>query len=92
MIQVEVKVIGMFGADFVAATRVVDLKDGAKPKDAIVALYKAGAIEKAVYKQIKSLRPPFYLVHNDTKVEGKPKNIVLQNGDSLGVMQLMAGG
>ncbi len=92
MIEVEVKVIGMFGADFVAATKVVEIKDGSKPKDAIVALYKAGGIEKSVFKQIKSLRPPFYLVLNDTKVEGKPKNIILQNGDSLGVMQLMAGG
>ena len=80
MIEVEVKVVGMFGADFVAVAEVVEIKEGAGLKDAITALYKTGAIDKFVYKQIKSLRPPFYLVWNDTKVDGKPKSIVLQNG------------
>ena len=36
--------------------------------------------------------PPFYLVVNDVKQEGKPKKVKLNHGDSMAVMQLVTGG
>lgn len=92
MIEVEVKINGMFGRDFIAISQLVKLKDGANPKHALAALYDSGAITKEVYKSVKGFRLPVYLVHNDVKWEGKPKDIILKKGDTLSVMQLMSGG
>ena len=91
-IEVEVKIVGMFGADFLAVAEKVSLSEGARPADALAALHKSGAISKQVYKQVKSFRPPFYLVLNDEKQDGKPKSIRLQDGDRLSVLQLATGG
>ena len=92
MIEVEVKIVGLLTGTFISVAKKVLLKEGARPLDAIKALYADGGIDKGVFKQIKGMRPPFYLVLNGTKVEGKPKSVVLNDGDTLAVMQLMAGG
>ena len=92
MMEVEVKVIGMLGGTFVSVAKKVSVKPGSRPSDAIKALYKNGDIDKQVYKQIKSLRPPVYLVVNEDKVEGKPDSVTLNDGDTLAVMQQVAGG
>jgi hypothetical protein len=92
MIEVEVKVIGMFGAQFVTVAKKLQLKDGARPKEALEELHKSGAIDAAVFNQIKSLKPPFLLVLNDQACETKPQATKLQDRDSMSVIQLMAGG
>ncbi len=70
----------------------VELKPGARVLEAIEAVYRAGAISKPVFKAIKKLRPPLFLVINDEKVDGKAMTVELQDGDSVTVMQIMAGG
>lgn len=92
MIEVEVKVIGMYAGQFITVSEKLSLKDGAGPKDAIKALYISGAIDKIVYKQIKSFRPPNFIVINDQKLELGKNKFVLNDRDSLSVMQLAAGG
>ena len=92
MIEVEVKVVGMFGAQFVTVAKKIQLIDGAGPKEAVTALYKSGAIDADVYQRLKNLKPPYFIVLNDQTCEGKPQTIKLKNGDSMSVVQLMAGG
>jgi len=92
MIEVEVKIIGMFGPEFVTVAQKVSLKNGARPKDALEAIYQAGAIDAEVYKQIKGLKPPYFVVLNDQTQDAKPQSIELKNGDSMSVIQLLTGG
>jgi molybdopterin converting factor small subunit len=82
----------MFGAQFVTVAKKIQLKDGAGPKEAVYALYKSGAIDADVYKRLKNLKPPYFIVVNDQTCEAKPRTIRLKNGDSISVFQLMAGG
>ena len=91
-IEVEVKVIGMFGADSVAVARRLTLPPGARVKDALEALHAAGGIDQAVLAQARRLRPPLFLVINDEKVGARGLSVRLADGDVVTVMQLMAGG
>ncbi len=91
-IEVEVKVVGTFGADSLALAERIRLKPGAQVIEAIEAVYRAGAIAKPVFEAIKKLRPPLFLVINDEKIEGKGMKVELADGDSVTVMQIMAGG
>lgn len=92
MIEVEVKVVGMYAGQFVAVSEKLQLKDGSGPKQALVALYKSGAINKETYKQVKGFRPPTFLVVNDEKMESGKKRFTLKDRDVLSIMQLAAGG
>jgi molybdopterin converting factor small subunit len=91
-ISVEVKILGMFGADFLSEAHTVQVALGASPIDAIDEMHKSGAISKEIYKLIRKLKPPYFLVLNDEKQEGKPKLITLKEGDQISIMQAMAGG
>jgi hypothetical protein len=91
-IEVEVKVIGMFGIDSIAVGQRVTVPAGASVKDALEALHAAGAIDAAVLATVTKLRPPFFLVINDEKAGGKGMSRRLADGDVITVMQIMAGG
>ena len=91
-IEVEVKVIGMFGADSVAVARTLRLPPGTSVRGALEALHETGAIEAAVLAVVTKLRPPFFLVVNDEKVGVRSLSRRLAHGDVATVMQLMAGG
>lgn len=91
-IEVEVKVIGMFGAESIAVAARVTVPAGATVKDALEALHRTGAIDATVLAQTKALRPPHYLVINDQAVRSRALAKRLANGDVVTVMQIMAGG
>jgi sulfur carrier protein ThiS len=91
-IEVEVKVIGMFGSASVAVGQKLALPPGASVKDALQALHDAGAIDATVLAVVTKLRPPFFLVVNDEKVGGRAMSRRLADGDVVTVMQIMAGG
>ncbi len=92
LIEVEVKVIGMFGADSVAVGQKLSLAAGTTVKQALEALHAAGAIDATVLAVVTKLRPPFFLVVNDEKVGARGLQRRLAHGDSVAVMQIMAGG
>ena len=91
-IEVEVKVIGMFGLHSVAVGQKLTVPAGASVKDALAALHQAGAIDATVLAVVTKLRPPFFLVVNDEKVGGRAMSRRLADGDVVTVMQIMAGG
>jgi len=91
-IKVEVKIVGLFGLESIAVAETLSLPAGAKVKDALRELYDAKVIDKQIYKQVKKIRPPCFLVLNDDKVERKPAAQSLADGDVVTVMQIMAGG
>jgi hypothetical protein len=91
-ITVEVKVLGMYGLESIAVAETVRLPAKSKVKHALRALYDAGAIDKQVYKLVKKIRPPCFLVLNDDQVEKKPTVQPLVEGDVVTVMQITAGG
>lgn len=91
-IEVEVKVIGMFGVDSIAVARRLSLPPRAKVKEALEALHRAGAIDRTVLALVTKLRPPYFLVINDEKVGAKGLAQRLAHGDVVTVMQIMAGG
>jgi sulfur carrier protein ThiS len=91
-VEVEVKVIGMFGMDSIAVGQKLTLPPGATAKEALEALHAAGAISATVLAVIKKLSPPFFLVINDEKVGRKGLSRRLEHGDVVTVMQIMAGG
>ena len=91
-IEVEVKIIGMFGLASIAVGQTLRLPPGARVKDALQALHEAGAIDAAVLAVVTKLRPPFFLVVNDEKVGVRGLSRRLAHGDVVTVMQLMAGG
>jgi hypothetical protein len=91
-IEVEVKVIGLFGADSIAVAQKLTLPSGARVQEALEALHRAGAINRAVLAQVTKLRPPYFLVINDEKVGAKGMAVRLTHGDVVTVMQIMAGG
>lgn len=89
---IELKVLGMINGTFMCFARSVELEAGAKVKTALAAAFKQGILDKATYKTIKGLRPPFFAVINDEKVSGKAGGVQLNDGDILSVMQAMSGG
>jgi hypothetical protein len=91
-IEVEVRVIGMFGIDSIAVAEKVHLPADATPRDALDALHETGAIDATVLALAKKLRPPFFLVVNDEKVGSRGMSRALADGDVVTVMQIMAGG
>ena len=91
-IEVEVRVIGMFGVDSVAVGQRLALPEGATVKEALVALHEAGAISAPMLAVATKLNPPFFLVVNDEKVGRRGLSRRLAHGDVVTVMQLMAGG
>ncbi len=82
----------MVGGRYLTIGQEVTVADGATPVQALAALMEAGAIDKSVYRKIKGLRPPFFVVLNEVKQEKRAHRIALKDGDVLAVMQLTAGG
>ncbi len=91
-ITVEVKLLGMFGAEFLSESQMLELHEGDSAVDAVDSLLSSGAIDKTIHKQIRKLKPPYFVVLNDVKQEKKPKTIKLTDGDVLSIMQVMTGG
>lgn len=91
-IEVEVRVIGMFGVDSIAVGQKLALPPGATVKEALESLHRSGAISKDVLAVATQLRPPFFLVVNDEKVGRRGLSRRLEPGDVVTVMQLMSGG
>ncbi len=61
-IQVEVKVVGMVGYDFLAVAELVTLPTGASAADALDALPATGAIEPEAFEWLRPIPPPFFPV------------------------------
>ncbi len=91
-IEVEVRVIGMFGMDSIAVGEKLSLPPDATVKEALEALHEAGAISTSVLAVVTKLGPPFFLVVNDEKVGRRALSRRLAHGDVVTVMQIMAGG
>ncbi len=92
MIEVEIKVIGLYAGQFVTVSKTIQLKEGSGPKQALSMLYKSGAISRAAFRQIKRFRPPTFLSLNDVKIETGKNRFSLKDGDTLSILQLAAGG
>jgi hypothetical protein len=92
VIEVEIKVVGMFDVEYLALAQKVSLEPGATVGDALERLHASGAIGQAVYAQVKKLRPPLFLVVNDEKVGAKGMSRRLADGDVISILQLSAGG
>lgn len=92
MIEVEVKVVGLYAGQFVTVSKTIRLKEGSGPKQALFVLYKSGVISREAFKQIRRFRPPTFLALNDVKIETGRNRFSLKDGDTLSILQLAAGG
>lgn len=90
--EVEVKVVGIFDGVMVTVASTVTLAPGARVKHALARLLEDGTIDRKLYKQIKNPKPPCFVVLNDEKQDRRAVKLPVKDGDSVAVMQIMAGG
>ena len=92
MIRVEVKVVGMLGADFLAVAELLELPDGATVRDALAAVCRTPAIPYTAAPMIRDPQYPFFVAINDERIEVGAAGRALADGDVVSLLQLASSG
>ncbi len=92
MIQVEVKVVGMMGDDFLVVAELVELEDDATVRDALAAVCQTGEIPDDVAPMVRDPQYPFFVAINDERVAEDAAGQVLADGDVVSLLQLASSG
>jgi len=90
--QVEVKVVGMLGDDFLVVAERVELPDGATVRDALAAVCETDEIPDDAAPMVREPQYPFFVAINDERVEGDAAGKVLADGDVVSLLQLASSG
>jgi hypothetical protein len=92
VIRVEVKVVGMLGADFLAVAEFLELPDDTTVRDALAAVCKTPAVPYAAAPMIRAPQYPFFVAINDERIEGEAGGRALTDGDVVSLLQLASSG
>jgi len=92
VIRVEVKVVGMLGADFLTVAEPVELPDGATVADALATVCETPVIPDDAADLVRAAQYPFFVVINDERMEGDVAGRALADGDVVSLLQLASSG
>lgn len=92
MIRVEVKVVGMLGADFLTVAEALELPDGATVADALAVVCETPAIPGDAAPLVRDPQYPFFVAINDERIEDEAAGRVLADGDVVSLLQLASSG
>jgi len=91
-IQIEAKVMGLLGGQYLSIMVKVNLPNGSTVRQLLKNLLDGGHIDKTVFGAVKRLKPPISVLINGENIGEGAHKTELHDGDTVSIFTPIAGG